>query len=87
MKNFKRKPIESIEQWQETFLYIHLNPIKHQFTRKIEDWKWSSWHAYNNMESNSLLARSEALSYFDNSENLLYCTEEKIVKILNMNLE
>src|SRR5690554_6212704 len=23
MKRFKRKPIESLEQWQETFLYIH----------------------------------------------------------------
>jgi len=87
MKNFKRKPIESIKQWQETFLYIHLNPIKHKFSNKIKDWNWSSWHAYNNMESKSLLARSEALDYFDNLDNLLYCSEEKRHKIMNMNLE
>ena len=87
MKNFNRKPIESIEQWQETFLYIHLNPIKHKFSKKMEDWKWSSWHAYNNMESKSLIPRSEAITYFDDLDNLLYCSEEKIHKIMNMNLE
>lgn len=87
MKNFNRKPIESIEQWQETFLYIHLNPIKHRFSKKMEDWKWSSWHAYNNMESKSLLARSEAITYFDDLNNLLYCSEEKRHIIMNMNLE
>lgn len=87
MKNFNRKPIESIEQWQETFLYIHLNPIKHKFSKKIEDWKWSSWHAYNNMETKSLIVRSEAINYFDDLDNLLYCSEEKRHKIMNMNLE
>jgi putative transposase len=87
MKNFKRKAIESIEQWQETFLYIHLNPIKHQFSKKIEDWKWSSWHAYSHLDSPSLLARSEAINYFDNLENILYCSDEKMHKILNMNME
>ncbi|WKK79240.1 transposase [Marivirga arenosa] len=87
MKNFKRKPIESIEQWQEAFLYIHINPIKHKFSNKIEDWNWSSWHAYNNMESRSLLARPKAIGYFDNIDNLLYCSEEKRRRILNMNLE
>lgn len=87
MKRFKRKPIEFLEQWQEIFLYIHLNPINHKFSNQIEDWKWSSWHAYHNMESKSLLTRPEALSYFDNLENLLYCTDEKRHKIIDMNLE
>jgi REP element-mobilizing transposase RayT len=86
-KNFKRKPIESIEQWQETFLYIHLNPIKHRFSTQIEDWKWSSWHAYKHLDSQSSSARSEAITYFDNLENLLYCSDEKRHKIMNMNLE
>ena len=87
IKNFKRNLIESTEQWQETFLYIHLNPVKHKFVTQIEEWKWSSWHAYKNLKLNSLLNRSEALSYFDNLDNLLYCSEEKRHKILNMNME
>lgn len=87
MKNFKRKPVASIEQWQETFLYIHLNPIKHKFSKQMEHWKWSSWHAYKNMDAPSLLARAEAITYFDNLENLLYCSEERRHKIMNLDLE
>ena len=46
---FARKPILSGEQWQETFLYIHLNLIKHGFRESMDGWKWSSWKAYNGM--------------------------------------
>ena len=86
-RKFKDKLIENIDQWQETFLYIHLNPIKHGFTRKLKFWNWSSWHAYNNLEKESLLNRSEAISNFDTIDNLLYCSEEKMNKIINMEFE
>lgn len=33
-KSFKRKPIESDHQFQDTFLYINLNAVKHRFVEK-----------------------------------------------------
>jgi len=86
-RRFKDKLIESIDQWQETFLYIHLNPIKHGFTSILKFWNWSSWHAYHNLEKESLLNRAEAVSYFDNIDNLLYCSDEKMIKIINIKFE
>ncbi len=87
IKNFRRKTIESIEQWQENLHYIHLNPTKHGFCDQLKDWKWNSWHAYNNLGAPSLINRSAALEYFDNIENLLYCSNEKRDRILNMELK
>ncbi|WP_296621429.1 transposase [Marivirga sp.] len=86
-RRFKAKQIKSVDQWQETFLYIHLNPIKHGFTQNLKLWKWSSWHAYKSINYKSLLDRNEALSYFDNIENLLYCSEDKLNRLINMSLE
>ncbi|MEQ9165449.1 MAG: transposase [Fulvivirga sp.] len=87
MKNFKRKPVVSDEQWRDTFLYIHHNPIKHGFSKNIESWQWSSWHAYKKMYAKTLIDRNIALSYFDDLENLIYCSEEKVKFILSMELE
>ncbi len=44
IKNFKRKQITSSQYLQILFLYIHLNPIKHGFTKEISEWQWSSYH-------------------------------------------
>lgn len=87
MKNFKRKPIESLEQWQETFLYIHLNPIKHGFTTNLDDWKWSSWHAYTNPQRESKLNRTETWVYFDDLAHIQYCLNIKRERIMELNLE
>lgn len=46
VKNFKRNPVLTESQWQQVFLYIHLNPIKHGFVEGLGDWKCSSWMAY-----------------------------------------
>jgi putative transposase len=87
MKNFKRKAIESDEQWQETFLYIHLNPIKHGFVGDLMDWKWSSWHAYLQAEKPSILNRAEALVYFDHLKHITDCLKYKKDTIMDLNLE
>jgi putative transposase len=87
MKNFKRKIIASDEQWQETFLYIHLNPIKHGFVESTVDWKWTSWHAYLQPEKPTLLNRNEALVYFDHLEHIKDCLNYKKGTIMDLNLE
>ena len=87
MKNFKRKLIESDQQWQDTFQYIHLNPIKHGFSKNIESWQWSSWNAYKKINTNSLLDRKTALSFFDDLNNLIYCSDERLKVILGSEIE
>ncbi|GAA0880521.1 hypothetical protein GCM10009119_34910 [Algoriphagus jejuensis] len=84
---FSRKPILSEEQWQETFLYIHLNPIKHGFTDTIEDWKWSSWKAYNRPEQASLVDRSYYINFFDGMSHVRDMISVKRELILNKDFE
>jgi REP element-mobilizing transposase RayT len=87
IKNFKRKPIQTEPQWQETFLYIHLNPVKHGFADSINDWRWSSWHAYKHMEKKSLLERSYYMNFFDGMSHVNDVMEVKREMILNKDLE
>lgn len=86
-QNFRRKPIESTAQWQDTFLYIHLNAVKHGFVTNPETWPWSSWNAYLQMENETLVDRAVALEYFDNIENMVYGIKSKRENILSISVE
>lgn len=48
--------------------YIHLNPVKDKLVLKPEDYKWSSYNFYMDLEDNELVDRSEILSYFRGEE-------------------
>lgn len=87
LKNFKRKPIQTESQWQETFLYIHLNPVKHGFATSANNWKWSSWDAYKHLEQKSLLERTYYMNFFDGMSHVNDIMEVKRESILNKNLE
>ncbi|MBN7812455.1 transposase [Algoriphagus sp. H41] len=84
---FSRKPILSQEQWQETFLYIHLNPVKHGFSDSIEHWKWSSWKAYNHLEQASLVDRSYYRNFFDGMSHVWDMISVKRELILSKEFE
>jgi REP element-mobilizing transposase RayT len=87
MKNFKRKPILNLEQWQETFLYIHLNPVKHGFVKHPQDWKWSSWQVYENFSKPSRLEREYFKNFFDHWDQVKYLVDEKKELILAREFE
>ncbi|AFL85712.1 transposase [Belliella baltica DSM 15883] len=87
IKNFKRTPILDESQWQETFLYIHLNPVKHGFVKDHQDWKWSSWHAYQNLKKPSNLDREYFTNFFDGWEHVRNLMEMKKDWLMNKNLE
>jgi hypothetical protein len=76
-----------LRQWQETFLYIHLNPIKHGFVKDHKDWKWSSWHAYQNLSKPSNLNRDYYTNFFDGWEHVKNMMEVKKEWLMNKNLE
>ncbi|MDN3667735.1 hypothetical protein QWY93_00050 [Echinicola jeungdonensis] len=87
INNFRRKPIQTTSQWQEIFLYFHLNPIKHEFATSVNDWKWSGWHAYKYLEKKSLLERTYFMNFFDGIFHINDMMEVKREILLNKNLE
>lgn len=55
IKNFKRKEITDENYLRNLILYIHLNPIQHGFTRKVEEWKWTSYNSIKSLEEGLLM--------------------------------
>jgi putative transposase len=55
--NFGRRSIESKEYAIALLTYIHTNPVKHGFVADINDWKYSSWHAYISRKKSQVYTR------------------------------
>lgn len=87
VKHFKKIPILDEQQWQETFGYIHLNPMKHGFVERVEDWKWSSWHSYQHPQKPSQLERNYYLNFFDGPRHVQEMMEIKKEWLLNKEYE
>ncbi|WP_439482578.1 transposase [Cyclobacterium plantarum] len=87
VRAFKRTPILSEQQWQEVFLYIHLNPVKHGFVKNHPDWKWTSWHEYFNPGKVSVLNRDFFLNFFDSWDRVENLMEIKKEWLINKDLE
>ena len=43
---FKSEVIESEEYLLTVIRYIHQNPVKAKITKRIKEYKWSSYHQY-----------------------------------------
>ena len=61
--NFKKKEIISDSYLTNIIYYIHANPVKHGFVRKLEDWPHSSYHSFLS-EKSTALKRLEVLDWF-----------------------
>jgi hypothetical protein len=70
IKNFKSKSVETKTSKKRLLCYIHKNPVKHRFTRSVEDWKWSSYHKHLS-DTETILMREEVLSWFGNKEEFI----------------
>ena len=68
VRTFKRKLISSEEQLKDTILYIHANPVHHEFVSTISDWKYSSYHSLIS-DKTTQLKRKEVIELFDDIEN------------------
>lgn len=44
--DMKRPRIDNETYFLRTLRYIHYNPIQHEFTTELEDWDFTSYHAY-----------------------------------------
>lgn len=63
ISNFKRKKITSNEYLLNLIYYVHNNPVHHGFVQRMEDWKYSSYHALLS-EKKTMLARNQTLALF-----------------------
>jgi putative transposase len=59
----RRVAIEDGPQFGATIFYIHKNPVHHGYCKNMEDWHWSSYHAFLS-DKPTLLCRAEVLEWF-----------------------
>lgn len=62
-ERFHRKHVDSDAYYTQLIGYIHINPIHHGFVEKLEDWTWSSYHAFTSKQSTKL-QKTEVLDWF-----------------------
>lgn len=64
--------------------YIHLNPVKANMVDEPIEYKWSSYNAYLDADSDRIVDDEKILSYFKDKSRLLYM---KYVESLDINLQ
>ncbi|MEP7128776.1 MAG: transposase [Chitinophagales bacterium] len=87
VKNFKRERIVSEVHFQNTFLYIYLNAVKHGFVENEMDWRWSSCSAYSKRGMKTLIDVEGAIRFFGSFENLHFRLNKRRKFFLNLNYE
>ncbi len=74
-QNFKHKKIASDDYLTTVIRYIHFNPVRHGFTKSVEEWPHSSYHAILSDKPTSL-NRKAVLDWFGDKENFIKCHRE-----------
>jgi REP element-mobilizing transposase RayT len=70
-KGFKRKQITSLQYLQQAVVYIHRNPVHHDFDVDFHDYRWSSYDRVLEDKITKLKKR-EVLEWFGDKENYRY---------------
>lgn len=66
---FKAKTIESDDLLLHVSRYIHLNPVITKLVELPQEWRWSSFHDYFDIEAKPLCQTGQILSFFSSPEN------------------
>jgi len=69
-ERYKRKRITDEDYLINTTIYIHLNPVKHRFCDKFEDYMFSSFRSIISDKSTKL-SREEVLELFGGKKNFI----------------
>ena len=67
---FKRNRITDINYLRNVILYIHLNPVKHNFTNNFQKYTYSSYVSILSFKK-TVLKRNEVIDLFEDSENFI----------------
>jgi len=76
-KPFRRKKIENEDYLKNLVLYIHNNPVHHEFTKYVEEYSWSSFQSVVSSKKTKL-QRNEVLKWFDGSKNFIETHQQKV---------
>lgn len=74
---FKRKQIKDEKYLKNLIIYIHNNPIQHNFVEKIADYKWSSYNSIIS-DKKTKIEREKVIELFDTKENFISTHQQKI---------
>jgi len=75
-KNFKREVVDSEEYFLRMVTYIHLNPLKHGFTKQFEYYPNSSYQIYLN-GCRSFINCEKVIDLFGGLDNFIFSHEEE----------
>jgi hypothetical protein len=68
LDNIQRKKIENENYFTHLIHYIHYNPVHHGFVRDLDDWKYSSYHAFLS-EKKTKVERENVLQWFGGKDD------------------
>lgn len=64
---------------QQCLIYIHLNPVLHNYVAYPEDWNYSSFTAFLS-DKPSRIMRQEAISWFDDMDNFNFMHKQTLAE-------
>lgn len=85
-QNTRRKIVETEDYLKNAILYLHLNPVYHNFTASHEDWLHSSYQAFISKKK-TRIPRTEILDWFGGKEKFIQCHQEKLKSNLDFDLD
>ncbi|HYV95529.1 MAG TPA: transposase [Chitinophagales bacterium] len=74
---FKRKEVEDNDYLIKLIHYIHANPVHHGFVKRIEDWKYISYHGILS-QGKTHLQRSQVLEWFGGRDEFIRVHQQQI---------
>lgn len=77
--NYKRIKIKDEKQLRNLILYIHLNPVKHGFTKDFGSYRYSSYQSLTSDKSTKL-NREFVIELFDDMANFKACHQIKFLE-------
>jgi len=76
---FKQKMVESDAHLKWLSAYIHQNPVLHNVSKNLKDYKWTSYQEYFNLENfDKLCEKNILIDQFDNQLDLLNFTDKNL---------
>ncbi len=75
-EHLQRNRIENEEYLRQLILYVHLNPVKHKFSKDFQSYRHSSCRSYLS-DKQSSIDREFILELFNDLENFIFCHDEK----------
>lgn len=75
-EHLHRNRIENEGYLKQLILYVHLNPVKHKFSKDFQSYKQSSYRSYLSDKPSSI-DRGFVIGLFNDLENFIFCHDER----------